>query len=68
MAKKSKAFYITRSIVRGTVKTVMLLAAYLTINLAAYNIWTALLFVGVVLGGFAIYDFKAKPVPVVIKK
>ena len=68
MAQKSKAFYITRSIIRGFVRTLMLLAAYLIIHLAAYNIWTALLFVGVVLGGFAIYDLKAKPVPVRVEK
>lgn len=64
MAQKSKVYYSTRSAVRGLVKVLILLAAYVVLHVAASNIWTALLFVGVVAGGIAIHDNKMQAVPV----
>jgi multidrug transporter EmrE-like cation transporter len=67
MAQKSKMYYRTRSVVRGVFRFLVLLAAYIILHLAAYNIWTALLFIGVVACGFVIYDNKTPHLATAVK-
>ena len=59
MAQKSKLYRITRSAVRGVFNFLMVMGAYLIVHLAASNVWTALLFAGVVMGGFFLHDLQA---------
>jgi NADH:ubiquinone oxidoreductase subunit 3 (subunit A) len=62
MAQKSKIYFTTRSIIRGLVKVLLLLAAYVIIHLATYSFWTVLFFMAIVTAGFVIYDHKTKQV------
>jgi len=56
--QKSKMYYATRSVARVAVKVLILLAAYAIIHVATYNIWTALLFIALLIGGIEIYQAK----------
>lgn len=56
MAQKSSTYYTVRSSIRGLVKVLILLVAYVIIHLATYSIWTVLLFAAVVTCGFVIHD------------
>lgn len=56
--KKSDTYYLVRSLVRGTVMTLMILAVLVIVHMAAASFWSAALFAVVVLTGVAFYDLR----------